>query len=81
MTACGHIAILMSFLQQATYRYEIFIEVPLHQADAPGGPSSSKLRDDSHRRQAMRSLLIAIPTLLTLSFGAWALLVLVVLEH
>jgi hypothetical protein len=46
-----------------------------------GGPSSSKLRDDSHRRQAMRSLLIAIPTLLTLSFGAWAILVLVVLEH
>jgi hypothetical protein len=29
----------------------------------------------------MRSLLIAIPTLLTLSFGAWAILVLVVLEH
>src|SRR5882672_11126989 len=29
----------MSFLQQATYRYEIFIEVPLHQADARGGGS------------------------------------------
>jgi hypothetical protein len=29
----------------------------------------------------MRSLLIAISTLLMVSFGAWAILVLVVLEH
>jgi hypothetical protein len=29
----------------------------------------------------MKSLLIAIPTLLALSFSAWAFLVLVVLEH
>jgi hypothetical protein len=29
----------------------------------------------------MRSLLIAISTLLTVSFGAWAFLVLVVMEH
>ena len=29
----------------------------------------------------MRSLLIAIPALLMVGFGAWAFLVLVVLEH
>lgn len=29
----------------------------------------------------MRSLLIAVPTLLMVCFGAWAFLVLVVLEH
>jgi hypothetical protein len=29
----------------------------------------------------MRVLLIAIPTVLVISFGAWAFLVLVVLEH
>jgi hypothetical protein len=29
----------------------------------------------------MRSLLITIPALLVVSFGAWAFLVLVVLEH
>ena len=39
-----------------------------------------QLSDDNGRR-VMKSLLIAIPALLMVGFGAWAFLVLVVLEH
>ena len=72
---------LMNFLQQETYEYETFIRVGLRQHGEREIPSSKELSDDSRRRRAMRSLLIAITALLTVSFGVWAFVVLVVLEH
>jgi hypothetical protein len=69
----------MNFLQPSTYLYEIFICGILRQRNVREFRSSAEVSDEG-RRRVMR-LLIAIPALLTVSFGAWAFLVLVVLEH
>jgi hypothetical protein len=71
----------MNFAQQDTYEFEFFIKARLVEDDARDFPSSKRLTDNSGRQRAMRSLLIAIPALLMVSFGAWAFLALIVLEH
>jgi hypothetical protein len=70
----------MNLFQQPAYKYEIFIEGAIETTSYAMIFSSRQLSDDNGRR-VMRSLLIAIPTLLMVSFGTWAFLVLVVLEH
>ena len=71
----------MNLLQRTEYKYEIPIWAGLRKHDAHEFSPSRKALGHSRRRSVMRSLLIALSTLLTVSFGAWAFLVLVVLEH
>jgi hypothetical protein len=70
----------MNFSQHPAYKYEIFIEGAIGVSIRRNDFSSRQLSDDNGRR-VMKSLLITIPALLVVSFGTWAFLVLVVLEH